>query len=146
MINHSLLVSSLISNLDMKKKQIVLKAESTIQKLSVLEGSKVYRDLRTAVSSEGILERDYQYYIFLFLFVLGGFALSVYEVIVQKNPFIIMLWSVILAFFTVQIAGILHDAGHRAILKSPKYNDVIGHIAGAFTAMAYNGWKTKHNM
>lgn len=115
-------------------------------KLSVIEGTKVYRELREQVVDAGILKRDYSFYVRMALFAFGGFLLSAYFLYQAATIQYTILWSVILAFFGVQIGGFMHDSGHSAIFRSSKWNDIAGYISCLFVAMRYKNWKAKHNL
>jgi fatty acid desaturase len=49
------------------------------------------------------------------------------------------------SFFTVQLAGIMHDGGHRAIFRSRHLNDALGFVAAASIGMILYNWRTHHN-
>lgn len=115
------------------------------QQLNPLEGSKAYRELRQTVTKAGVLDRQYLYYTILMLFVFVGFFYSIYMLLLSQNIFITILWAFFVGFFSVQVSGLLHDAGHRAMFKSNFMNDIFGNIFGAILAMGYNQWKWKHN-
>lgn len=107
--------------------------------------TKLYVNLRQKINKAGILKRSYAYYILLSLIIFGGFALSVFQVYYAFSPFYIILWSLCVAFFAVQIGGLVHDAGHRAIFQSARMNDCYGYISGLIVAEGYHFWKNKHN-
>lgn len=116
------------------------------QSITLQDGQKKYIKLKTAIQKAGLLNRSYRYYISLFLFVVAGYLLSGYLIVrVNSIPWLIVL-GIIFSFFMVQISGIQHDAGHRAVFKSPQMNDALGLICGAFIAMGYSSWKFKHNI
>src|SRR5438105_7739932 len=113
--------------------------------ITVLDGTLAYADLRQKLTKQGVFERDYAFYIPFILFVFVGFFLSIYALYVLQSYPLLILAGLVFTFFSVQIAGLLHDAGHRAIFKSTKNNDIFGHICGIVLAMAYSSWKIKHN-
>lgn len=118
---------------------------SSFQKMSLIDGSKAYADLRQRVMARGVLDRSYGYYTVIVTLVLAGFFLSAYNVIVQTTPIAIIMWGLLFSFFVVQIGGLLHDAGHRTIAKSTRLNDLLGYLFGSLVVLAYGGWKFKHN-
>lgn len=122
-------------------------ATSTVlkPKLSVLQGSKLYRELREELIGKNILSPSYNYYLTLSIFTSGAFILSLLFVILSKEWWQTLIFTSIFAFFTVQLAGIIHDAGHRAIFRSSKFNDILGHILGIVLATGYEQWRVKHN-
>ncbi|HSX24483.1 MAG TPA: acyl-CoA desaturase [Candidatus Andersenbacteria bacterium] len=103
-----------------------------------------YTLLQSEVEKAGLLDRAYGYYAVLIITSLIGFFLSLYYVITIKSIPILVIWDIALAFFTVQLSGIMHDAGHRAIFKTSKMNDVVGFICAVLIVMGYSSWKTKH--
>lgn len=113
--------------------------------IDVKNGTQAYATLRKRITQEGILDRAYGYYTILIVVVFLGFFFSVYQVIINTSLLAIGAWSVILAFFSVQMAGLLHDAGHRAIAKSNAMNDLLGIVFGGLLAMSFDQWKIKHN-
>lgn len=118
----------------------------SFQKMSVIDGTKTYAELRQKVAKEGIFERAYGFYSFLTLFVFSGFFLSIYFIFITTSKPLLIIWGVLFSFFAVQMAGLLHDAGHRAIFKTTRANDFVGNIFGSFLAEGYTFWKVKHNM
>jgi fatty acid desaturase len=52
----------------------------------------------------------------------------------------------VFAFFAVQLCGIIHDAGHRAIVRSKRGNTLIGTLACGFLAMGFHEWRLLHNL
>lgn len=120
--------------------------QSSLQKLSVIDGTMAYAQLKQEITQAGILDRAYGYYTMWSLFVFAGFFFSVCMIFVIHVVLLLIFWSLALAFFTVQIGGLLHDAGHRAIFKSAKANDLFGFFCGSFINMSYGHWRKTHNM
>ncbi len=115
-------------------------------KSQILDGTLEYGKLRQQLESKGIFDRAYGYYAFLMIFVFSGFFITAYFIIITKSIPLLIVLGLIFSFFSVQIAGLLHDAGHRTIFKSTLMNDIAGYICGAVIAMGYSSWKYKHNM
>lgn len=120
--------------------------KQTKQKLSVIDGTKAYRQLKMQVTKAKILDRQYSYYALLTLFCAGGILVSLSQIIVQRSPILLVFWGVIFSFFSIQVGGLMHDAGHRAMFKSARTNDIFGHIFGAYLSMGYSSWKSRHNI
>lgn len=114
-------------------------------KIPMLDGTQAYAQLKQQVTQAGILKRQYPYYTVLILFCFTGIAISLYEIITHTYWAALILWGVIFSFFSVQVGGLMHDAGHRAIFKSAKINDIFGQIFGAYLSMGYSSWKYRHN-
>ncbi len=114
-------------------------------KLSLSEGAKIYAELRLNISKTGILDRTYGYYFIMSLIDFGGFIFFVYQLFVQTHPLLVIISTTAIAYFSVRIGGLVHDAGHRAIFKSVKNNDLYGHISSLLIAFPYSVWRIKHN-
>ncbi|MBI4080407.1 MAG: acyl-CoA desaturase [Candidatus Levybacteria bacterium] len=127
-----------------KLKQSAVLQRSSL-KMSVVDGAKAYSELRQMVVKAGVLERSYGYYAVVTLIIFCGFGLSLYQLFVSNSYLLLTVWAIIFAFFSVQIGGLLHDAGHRAIFKSSKVNDIFGQIIATLILFSYGDWKTTHN-
>lgn len=113
--------------------------------LTFSEGARVYAQLREEVTRAGILKRAYWYYAFLSIVDIGLFVFFVQQFIVQTNPLLVALSIIGIGFFTVRIGGLIHDAGHRAVFRSPRLNDLFGYMTSFFIAFPYTVWRIKHN-
>lgn len=124
-----------------------LKREAANQKhvARAVDGTKAYAALRSEVLKAGILDRSYSYYFMTIVFTFAAFSFGMYQVITLPLSWSLVVWSFIVAFFAVQIAGVMHDAGHRAIFESTRWNDIVGYICASLFGMGYDSWKIKHN-
>lgn len=113
--------------------------------LTSLQGAKIYAMLSKDITSAGVLDRSYKYYTLMSIFALAGFFISVYLLFISNAPLVLLLLCTALAFFTVQIGGLMHDTAHRAVFKSTRNNDVLGQAVTAFICMGYSSWKARHN-
>ena len=96
------------------------------RKIDPTEGARVFAQLRSDITSAGILDRDYLHYFLVSTFDWAGFFFFLSQFIVQNNPLILILCGFGVSFFTVRLGGLIHDAGHRAIFKSNLLNDIYG--------------------
>lgn len=115
------------------------------RKISISDGSRLYRELRINVIGAGILKRDYFYYILITFLDLSGFIFFIYLFITGKNLLFLTLTCLGISFFAVRIGGLIHDAGHRAIFKSSLANDLYGYVCAYLVALPFSVWKIKHN-
>lgn len=129
----------------MNKSQSKISVVSSGAHVSLIDGAKAYAKLRGDITKAGILDRDYLYYSLLAFFVFLGFFASLYFVIIAQSLISAAFFSFSLAFFAVQVAGLMHDCVHRAIFNSTGFNDFAGHIVSGVTGIAYNDWKGNHN-
>lgn len=119
---------------------------NTYQALPLTEGAKAYAELRHAVTKAGLLKRSYWYYIFHIAGINIGFFASVYFMYTTHNYWLAFVWSLLIAFFSIQYGGIIHDGGHRAIAKSTWWNDFWGWTSGVIIGLGYCEWRPKHNI
>lgn len=115
------------------------------RRLKLTDGAKAYADLRDKVTQAGLLKRQYGYYSLFIFFTLLGFFGSAFALYYVQNLWAVFAWSLIFGFFSIQIGGSLHDAGHMAIAKSVFWNDVWGQVFGNLICLGYSNWKRKHN-
>jgi fatty acid desaturase len=114
-------------------------------KISFLDGARIYEKLRRNVMEAGILNRSYVYYAFMGTGFLTAIISTAYALYAIHNLFLFVIFGVIFAFCLGQIGGFMHDAGHRAIFKSTKMNDIVGGICASILFFNYRAWKQKHN-
>src|SRR5258708_4346156 len=111
----------------------------------MLDGVREYVKLRQQMQALGVFDRAYGYYTFITIITFVGLFFSAYKIFVSPISVELILWCLFMAFFTVQVGGLVHDAGHRAIMNSTKFNDLLGHIFGSIVIMGYSHWKPNHN-
>ena len=126
-------------------KSPTLRAQNTHIKLSLLEGSKAYANLRKEVTQAGILNRAYGYYLMMAVLAFGGFFATIYLIYITPSLLLAATLGLIFTFFTIQLGGLFHDAGHRAIFTSPKLNDLVGHLVGFLVIDSIDAWMRVHN-
>jgi fatty acid desaturase len=127
------------------KRRYVPRAERTFPTLSLVEGAKAYAQLRSEVTEAGILDRSYGYYFMNGLFAIGGFFLTILFIYFASPLWLVGILGLLFTFFMVQFGGLFHDAGHRAIFKSIKFNDLVGHICGFLFVDSIDAWMRVHN-
>lgn len=114
-------------------------------KLEFVSGVKKYAQLRKDITEAGVLQRSYFYYLTLATISILGFFLSAINLVITAQPLYLTFLVIAFIFFTVQIAGLMHDSGHRAIFKSTKVNDAFGFFVSNIINFSYCYWKFKHN-
>ncbi len=58
---------------------------------------------------------------------------------------LLLLACVVFSAFTVQLAGVMHDCGHRAVFSSIRSNDLLGSFAAGAIGMSLMSWREHHN-
>jgi fatty acid desaturase len=114
-------------------------------KLSMIDGALLYKNLRETVTKEGILDKDYFFYTCLYAISMLGFLFSAFLLLFNFATPIAPVYLILFVFFGIQLAGLFHDAGHRAIFKSAKNNDMLGYATAFVANMSFSYWKYKHN-
>ncbi|MBI3397484.1 acyl-CoA desaturase [Candidatus Woesebacteria bacterium] len=128
-----------------KKSDLNITISEKDVKLKIIDGVKAYAQLSAAVNKEGILDRDYVFYTAHTSFILLGFFATLAVIYFTQNLYIVTLLCLVFGFFAVQIAGLVHDAGHRTVFNSTKNNDLFGYFCSAFVVIPFSRWKTRHN-
>lgn len=116
-----------------------------MQKLTVVDGTKAYRQLRKEVIQAGILNRAYGYYTILAIVAFAGYFFCLYQLYILESPLQLVFMGLLFTVFAVQVGGFLHDAGHRAIAKTTKMNNIVGYLSGIFIVISFGNWLVRHN-
>ena len=113
--------------------------------ISLAQGSEAYARLKARVREAGILDRSLSFYIPLILFVAAGYASSAWAIYSLESYPLLTLACLGFTFFSVQIGGLMHDAGHRAVFKSTRLNQALGVSCSILLGMVFDNWRTRHN-
>src|SRR5439155_15321548 len=106
-----------------------------------------YAELRRAVIGAGLLDRAYTYYLWRtsLSFVVFGAALAL-PFLLQPSPQALILAALAIAFGSVQVALIGHDAGHLAVFSSAHANAILGSVCWSLTVgISFRYWQDRHN-
>lgn len=108
--------------------------------------TSTYKDLLERVRTEGLLERRTGFYwaVFASLVVATAATLGV-SALLGASWFQLIPAGVLGVLFT-QFAFLSHEAAHRQIFASRKWNDHAGRWIGVFVVgLSYSWWMNKHN-
>jgi fatty acid desaturase len=111
------------------------------------EANGAYAELRREVVSAGLLERAYGYYLWrtALSFVLLAIGISL-ALTLEPSPPALLVTAVAIAFGSVQVALIGHDAGHLAIFKAAKPNWALGSLCWSLSlGISFWYWTDRHN-
>ena len=104
-----------------------------------------YLAISQQVRAAGLMRRRYGYYWSKLLAVPIAFAACLAAFIIIGDTWWQLLIAVVFAFVFTQTAFLGHDAAHRQIFRSGKWNDWISLIIGdLFVGMSYGWWQHKH--
>jgi fatty acid desaturase len=106
-----------------------------------------YVVLRRMVIGAGLLERAYGYYLWRgglsFALLLGGGAVAF---LAPREPLAILLPALLLAFGSVQVALVGHDAGHLAVFNRRSSNFALGSLCWSLAVgISFWYWHDRHN-
>ena len=105
----------------------------------------VYVELAGTIKASGLLRRRYGYYWTKLVAVPVSVAACVAVFVLIGDSWWQLVTAVVFAFVFTQIAFLGHDAAHRQIFRSGRWNDwtslVIGNL---FVGMSYGWWQHKH--
>jgi fatty acid desaturase len=113
-----------------------------------LEAQGAYAELRRAIVGARLLERAYAYYLWRtslsFLLFAAGIALPFVFANTPSAP-ALLLSAVAIAFGSIQVALIGHDAGHLAIFKSARANWALGSLCWSLSlGISFWYWTDRH--
>jgi fatty acid desaturase len=103
-----------------------------------------FTELARRVKDAGLMRRRYGYYWTKLALIPVLFAVSIAAFIWIGDSWWQMLTAAWFAFLFTQTAFLGHDAAHRQIFRSGKWNDWISLILGGFVGMSYGWWQHKH--
>ncbi len=109
------------------------------------EHAAAYTRLKQDITDAGILRRSYSFYLPLILFSFAGYGLSFWALFAWEGYLLLLVACLGVSFFTVQLAGLMHDAGHRAAFQSKRANNLLGLATTAAIGMVFTNWTERHN-
>ena len=114
------------------------------EKISVMHHD--YRELKQRLQAAGLLERQPRYYVVMLLATGGLLALSLLLLARFRDPWLQLFTILFLSIVTVQVAFLVHDAGHRQIFAQRWQNALVGLVLGdLLLGVSYGWWVKKHN-
>ncbi|MDR5699026.1 acyl-CoA desaturase [Agromyces sp. LY-1074] len=106
--------------------------------------ASAFTDLARLVKDAGLMRRRYGYYWTKLIGVPIILAASIVLFIWIGDTWWQMFTAVGFAVLFTQIAFLGHDAAHRQIFRSGKWNDWTSLVLGGFVGMSYGWWQHKH--
>lgn len=104
-----------------------------------------YLALAERIRQEGLLRRRYGYYWSMLVAVPLVYAACVVGFIFIGDTWWQLFTAVVFAIVFTQTAFLGHDAAHRQIFKSGRWNDWVSVVIGdLFIGMSYGWWQNKH--
>jgi fatty acid desaturase len=105
-----------------------------------------YAELSRVVLAAGLQRRRYGYYWTCFALAVLSFATIWVGFALLRNSWFQLLVAAALALVSAQFGFLGHDAAHRQVFASPRWNEWSARImSGAFAGLSYGWWMTKHN-
>ena len=105
----------------------------------------LYVELKRLVQEAGLFKPQPMYYAFIISMNLVLLCAGWISLFVVDNTWFRLADAVFLAFITVQIGYLGHDAGHRQIFRSSWLNDLLGLMNGTSLGASYTWWVDTHN-
>ena len=105
----------------------------------------MYAELRRMVEARGLLNHQPLYYTLKIGATFAVMILAWVALLMIDNFWLRMLDAVFVAFMTVQVGFIGHDAGHQQIFSSHWKNNVLGLVNGFTLGASYAWWVDTHN-
>jgi fatty acid desaturase len=106
----------------------------------------LYADLSRRVQAEGLQRRRYGYYWTCFALAVTAFAGIWVGVAALRDSWFQLVFAALLALVTAQLGFLGHDAAHRQIFRSARWNEWTARVvSGALVGLSYGWWIGKHN-
>jgi len=105
-----------------------------------------YNHLKADITAAGILDRSLSFYWPLILVTFAGYALCAWAIVITDGYLWLTLACLGFSAFSVQLAGLMHDAGHRAVFRSTRNNNLLGLATTAAIGMVFPNWVQRHNL
>ena len=105
-----------------------------------------YAALTRDVQAAGLTRRRYGYYWTSFSIAAGAFVLVWVGVVVLRDSWFQLVLAGVLAVVCAQFGFLGHDAAHRQVFASARWNEWAARIiSGVFAGLSYGWWMQKHN-
>ena len=110
------------------------------------ERDRDYLELKRRVTQAGLLDRQYFYYAWKILSVVGMVAASIAVMVLFSGTLWVQMVNAAFLALTFTNLGFLgHDSGHRQMFKKVRHNDWVLLGVGFLTGMTPSWWQDKHN-
>ena len=110
------------------------------------ERDRDYLELKRRVTQAGLLDRQYFYYAWKILSVVGMVAASIAVMVLFSGTLWVQMVNAAFLALTFTNLGFLgHDSGHRQMFKKARHNDWVLLGVGFLTGMTPSWWQDKHN-
>jgi fatty acid desaturase len=105
-----------------------------------------YAELSRQIQASGLLERRYAYYWIKIIGLVLAFAAVWVVFALLGNSWYQLVVAALLAVVLAQFGFLGHDAAHRQIFASHRWNEWTARVvSGLFSGLSYRWWVSKHN-
>lgn len=106
----------------------------------------LYAELSRQVQAEGLQRRCYAYYWTCFALAAIAFVGIWVGLVLLRDSWFPLLLAALLALVTAQLGFLGHEAAHRQVFASPRWNEWTARtISGVFAGLSYGWWMHKHS-
>lgn len=106
---------------------------------------ETYNTLREQVKREGLLKQNTALSLAVIVMELGLF-IALFSLLIQVE-FLSLAYFGLVAILGISMFrnfALLHDAGHRALFRSERANDLAGYLLSPLCMLPYTEWRTLH--
>lgn len=109
--------------------------------------SSDFATLKGRIKEAGLLDRQTGFFLRSILAKTAALAASLAVFVVfRSNPAVLVADAIVLAVVFGQLGFQLHDAGHRQMFETRRWNVVVGLVTGnLLLGLSYGWWVDKHN-
>jgi fatty acid desaturase len=106
-----------------------------------------YTELAAHIRQSGLMERRHFWYWRRITVTVAGFCLVWVAIVVLGNSWFQLVLAAVLGVMVTQFGFLGHDASHRQMFDSARWNDWMARILSAvFAGLCLGWWKGKHNL
>jgi fatty acid desaturase len=110
------------------------------------EHAAAYSSLRSEVTAAGLLTHSLSFYLPLIVAAFGCYGLSTWAIVTTDSYLWLTVACLGFTLSTVQLAGLMHDAGHRAVFHSTLLNHLLGLATTGAIGMVFPSWVQRHTL
>lgn len=108
--------------------------------------TNLYTELARTVRGSGLLKRRYAWYWWHLAVAVAAFGLVWSAVVWIGDSWLQVLPAMALGVLMTQFGFLGHDAAHRQVFASARWNDATARVcATVFAGLSLNWWRNKHN-
>lgn len=104
-----------------------------------------YQDLTQKIRDAGLMKRRYGFYWSMMIGALLVLVALAASVVLIGESWFQLIPAAVLGVVMAQLGFIGHEAAHRQVFTSPRWNEWTSRVLSGVTGLSYGWWMNKHN-